>query len=83
MKRKRSSRAREKVEARDIIDDTFSPEDVWENPNPIKRTIKVNQLPWTDKQKDFFKIALHKDTSIIFVEGPAGTSKSLQQIKYK
>ena len=80
MKRKRSSRAREKVEARDIIDDTFSPEDVWENPNPIKRTIKVNQLPWTDKQKDFFKIALNHSTRIVFVNGPAGTAKSLLSV---
>ena len=80
MKRKRSSRARDKVEARDIIDDTFSPEDVWENPNPIKRTIKVNQLPWTDKQKDFFKIALNHSTRIVFVNGPAGTAKSLLSV---
>ena len=23
--------------------------------NPIKRQIKINQLPWTDKQKEFFE----------------------------
>ena len=27
--------------------------------NPIKRVIKINQFPWTEKQKEFFKIALH------------------------
>ena len=45
--------------------------------NPLERVIKLNQFPWTDKQKDFFKIALHPSTNIIFVSGPAGTSKTL------
>ena len=47
------------------------------NPNPLKRQIKLKQFPWTEKQKDFFKIALHPDTKIVFVNGPAGTSKTL------
>lgn len=45
--------------------------------NPIKGKIKIRQFPWTEKQKEFFKIALDRNTKIIFVEGPAGTSKSL------
>jgi len=45
--------------------------------NPIKRQIRVNQFPWTEKQKDFFRVALHPHTKIIFVSGPAGTSKTL------
>lgn len=48
--------------------------------NPIKRQIKLNQFPWTEKQKDFFKIALNPSTKIIFVEGPAGTSKTLLSV---
>lgn len=44
---------------------------------PIKRQIRINQFDWTEKQKDFFKIALHRDTKIVFVDGPAGTSKTL------
>ena len=40
--------------------------DPYDNPNPIRRTIKVNQLPWTDKQKEIFKIALNHDTKIVF-----------------
>ena len=47
------------------------------NPNPIKRQIKLKQFPWTEKQKKFFKIALHPDTKVVFVNGPAGTSKTL------
>lgn len=45
--------------------------------NPIKTQIKINQLPWTDKQKEFFKVALHPHTKIVFVNGPAGTAKTL------
>ena len=45
--------------------------------NPIKTQIKLKQFPWTEKQKEFFKIALHPSTNIIIVKGPAGTSKTL------
>ena len=45
--------------------------------NPIKRQIKLKQFPWTEKQKDFFKLALHPETKIVLVNGPAGTSKTL------
>ena len=45
--------------------------------NPIKTIIKLNQLPWTEKQKEFFRVALDRKTKILFVNGPAGTSKSL------
>ncbi len=49
-------------------------------PNPIKAQIKLNQFPWTEKQKEFFKIALHPSTKIVFVNGPAGTSKTLLSV---
>ena len=45
--------------------------------NPIRRQIKLNQLPWTNKQKEFFRIALDFNTKIVFVNGPAGTAKTL------
>ncbi len=45
--------------------------------NPIKRQIKLKQFPWSDKQKEFFKIALNPDTKVVLVNGPAGTSKTL------
>jgi phosphate starvation-inducible PhoH-like protein len=50
------------------------------NPNPIKRQIKVRNFPWTEKQKDFFKVALHPQTKVVFVNGPAGTSKTLLSV---
>jgi len=55
----------------EAMTDNFIPE------NPIKRKIKLNQFPWTERQKDFFKIALHRDTKVVFVNGPAGTAKTL------
>ena len=48
--------------------------------NPIKRQIKLHQFPWTEKQKNFFKAALHPSTKIVFVNGPAGTSKPLLSV---
>ncbi len=75
--KKRPSRSRDKEEVRtQIFDATSLPVDI----NPIKRVIKVKQFPWTQKQKEFFKIALDRDTKVVFVEGPAGTSKSLLSV---
>ena len=51
-----------------------------DNPNPIKTTLRVKQLPWTEKQKEFFKLALDDSTKIVFVNGPAGTSKTLLSV---
>ena len=63
-------------EQKEQLEDSFSggfvPTD-----DPIKQQIKIHQLPWTDKQKDFFKVALHPSTRITFVNGPAGTAKTL------
>ncbi len=33
--------------------------------NPIKRQIKLKQFPWSDKQKEFCKIALNPDTKVV------------------
>lgn len=44
---------------------------------PIQKQIKINQFPWTDKQKEFFRVALDFNTKVVFVNGPAGTSKTL------
>ena len=45
--------------------------------NPIKRQIRINQFPWTEKQKEFFRVALDPSTNVVFVNGPAGTAKTL------
>lgn len=42
----------------------------------IDYTLNLRGLDWTEKQKAFIDLATHKDTKIIFLSGPAGTSKA-------
>lgn len=42
--------------------------------------LKIKELKWTPKQKEFFKAAQSEDTRIMFVSGPAGTSKTLLSV---
>ena len=78
MSKPRKSRAQGNEEARQQIEEALIPE--FENPNPLKRTIKVKQFTWTARQKEFFKVALDRDTRVVFVNGPAGTAKSLLSV---
>ena len=39
--------------------------------------INIRELPWTDKQKEFIKLASDKNTKVIITRGVAGTSKTL------
>jgi phosphate starvation-inducible PhoH-like protein len=41
-----------------------------------KTNIKLKQISLTDKQKQLLKIIFDKDSKIIFISGPAGTSKT-------
>lgn len=43
----------------------------------IKDPLQIKEFPWTEKQKQFIELAKDKNTKIIFVNGPAGTSKTL------
>jgi len=74
-KKTRSTRRSIKKETAELINESLV-ENMFPV-NPIKRQIKLKQFPWTQKQKDFFKLALHPDTKIVLVNGPAGTSKTL------
>lgn len=40
-----------------------------------------DKIPWTDKQKELFKIIDDKNNKVILVRGPAGTSKTLVSVK--
>ena len=73
-----TSRAKRKKETLIEIKDSLFQHII--NPNPLKRQIKLKQFPWTPRQKDFFKIALDKDTKVIFLNGPAGTAKTLLSV---
>ncbi len=74
-KKTRSTRRSLKKETAEEINDSLA-DNIFPI-NPIKRQIKLKQFPWTQKQKDFFKLALHPETKIVLVNGPAGTSKTL------
>ena len=43
----------------------------------INYVLNLRGLDWTEKQKAFIELATHKDTKIVFLSGPAGTSKSI------
>lgn len=42
----------------------------------IDFNLNLRGLDWTEKQKAFIELATHKDTKIVFLSGPAGTSKA-------
>lgn len=39
--------------------------------------LAIKELPWTAKQKSVIELISHKDTKVVFLNGPAGCSKSL------
>jgi phosphate starvation-inducible PhoH-like protein len=43
----------------------------------VNYELKVKELPWTERQKAIIELITHKDTKIVFLNGPAGSSKSL------
>ncbi len=46
----------------------------------LKLTFKVNNLKLTEKQKIFLALALQEDTNIMFVSGPAGSTKTYMAV---
>jgi phosphate starvation-inducible PhoH-like protein len=43
----------------------------------LKGKLEIKPFNWTDKQKEFLNLALDKQTQVVFVSGPAGSSKTL------
>jgi len=43
----------------------------------IKEIINIKEFPWTPKQIKFINLALSKECKMMFVNGPAGVSKTL------
>jgi phosphate starvation-inducible PhoH-like protein len=43
----------------------------------LKGKLDFKPFRWTDKQQEFIKLANQRDTKIIFIEGPAGSAKTL------
>tara|TARA_B100001939_G_scaffold347797_1_gene370663 strand:- start:2079 stop:2840 length:762 start_codon:yes stop_codon:yes gene_type:complete len=42
-----------------------------------KDQFQIQNLKWTPNQKKFIKLALEKETQVVLLDGPAGTSKTL------
>ena len=78
--RKVSSRAKEKQDLQSELNEDLLSSLDFQTSNPIKKNLKIKNFKWTDKQKEFFKIALDSDTKIVFVKGPAGSAKSLVSV---
>ena len=57
----------EELEAEDVL---FKP----------RLQIKIKELDWTQKQRDFFRLGLDDNTKIVILSGPAGTSKTLMAV---
>lgn len=61
-------------------------EEITDNSPYVYQRDKVNfdfsikELPWTEKQKNLIQIINDKKTRCVFVEGPAGTSKTLTSV---
>lgn len=47
----------------------------------IAFNLSIRELSWTEKQKAFITLATHKDTRVIFLSGPAGSSKTLLSVR--
>ena len=43
----------------------------------VSDTLQIKDLNWTEKQKQFINLALDKETKVMLVNGPAGSSKSI------
>lgn len=46
----------------------------------VKEELRIREYPWTLKQKELINLVLDKNTKIVFVKGPAGSSKSLTAV---
>jgi phosphate starvation-inducible protein PhoH len=42
--------------------------------------LRIKELDWTEKQKAFASLAINKDTRVVFLSGPSGTSKTLMAV---
>jgi len=46
----------------------------------LKLTFKINNLKLTDKQKEFLALALGEEIQVMFVSGPAGSTKTYMAV---
>lgn len=46
----------------------------------LKDGLIIREFPWTEKQKEFISLATNKETKLIFLNGPAGTAKTILSV---
>jgi phosphate starvation-inducible PhoH-like protein len=46
----------------------------------LQTELNIRQLPWTEKQKELIRLIQSKDTNIVLLKGPAGSSKTLVSV---
>ena len=56
------------------------PEDFDLNDNALKTKIKIKGLKLTEKQRKFLELSLREDSKIVFVMGPAGSTKTYMAV---
>ena len=44
--------------------------------NQLSRSLKLNHRKFTSRQEEFIKIATDAATTLVFVDGPAGSAKT-------
>jgi phosphate starvation-inducible protein PhoH len=75
---KRNTESKDKNSEPAAVNKDFSPY-VFQR-NKINFKIQLKDLPWSEKQKKFISLAADKNTKIMLVNGPAGTSKTLLSV---
>jgi phosphate starvation-inducible protein PhoH and related proteins len=73
MSTKKSKSATKNMMSADILQTEMSN-------NQLCRPLKILHKNFTDKQKDFIKIAISEETNLMFVDGPAGSAKTYTSI---
>jgi len=66
----------DKMEVTDILQSKDDSPYVFQR-DKIKFELNIKNLPWTDKQKQVIDLILNKKTKVLFLKGPAGTSKTI------
>jgi phosphate starvation-inducible PhoH-like protein len=74
--KKKNQKRMEALTAPPTNDETTDRSPIIPQRSKLKTNLHIYQRPLTDKQKQFLELASDKQAKIIFVAGPAGTSKT-------
>lgn len=78
MSKKKSQKKDSFLERKDPVSKDTSP--YVHQREKVAFEFSIKELPWTEKQKELIKLLLDKDTRCVFVEGPAGVSKTITAV---